>query len=160
LYPPISPEELVNAHGFNNIVRVVLTQNGVYGLTQQGQWIEFRPLKNGRSEEMYPRCPRCNGQTRMDEPYLMCDACKMVVGMRNEKAFRLGHGDGWHAALYIYGLRDCTIRNDSKEVMNLPIGRREAYIDLEPGEQVEIRTVDPDFWWEKAARTVSKRCCP
>ena len=49
---------------------------------------------------------------------------------------------GWHAALYIYGLRDCTIRNESDMVMRFPVGRHEAYIDLDPGEQITLRTVE------------------
>ena len=56
--------------------------------------------------------------------------------------FQAGHEDGWHTALYIYGLRNCTIRNDGNEEMRVPIGRREAYLDLAPGEVATIRTVD------------------
>lgn len=29
-----------------------------------------------------PTCPSCGGQTRMDDPFLMCDRCRTVVGMR------------------------------------------------------------------------------
>ena len=61
--------------------------------------------------------------------------------------FKAGHEDGWHAALYLYGLRDCTIRNNSQQDMRVPIGRREAYLDLAPGEEATIRTVEPD-WFE------------
>lgn len=61
--------------------------------------------------------------------------------MRNIINFQKGHEDGWHAALYIYWLRDCTITNDSQEVQRFPIGRRDAYIDLDPGEKAVIRTV-------------------
>ena len=60
--------------------------------------------------------------------------------------FQAGHENGWHAALFIYGLRDCTIRNDSDQVMQIPVGRREAYLDLAPGEQATIRTVEPLEW--------------
>lgn len=52
------------------------------------------------------------------------------------------HEAGWHAALYIYGLRDCTIKNESDMVMRFPVGRHKAYIELEPGEQATFRTVE------------------
>ena len=52
------------------------------------------------------------------------------------------HEAGWHAALYIYGLRDCTIRNDSDSVMHYPLGKHECYIELDPGEQATIKTVE------------------
>lgn len=42
-YPPIDPAELRNCHAFENIARVVVTQHHVYGLTTDGQWIEFKP---------------------------------------------------------------------------------------------------------------------
>jgi hypothetical protein len=60
-----------------------------------------------------------------------------------------GKEDGWRAATTIYGLRDCTIRNDGDRVMTFPVGSRECYIDLEPGEQAEIRTIEPKEWWEQ-----------
>ena len=50
---------------------------------------------------------------------------------------------GWSDALFVFGLRDCTVTNDGPDVMRLPIGRREAYIDLAPGETVSIRAVRP-----------------
>lgn len=53
---------------------------------------------------------------------------------------------GWHAALYISGLRDCTIRNDSESVMRFPIGRHECYLELGPGEQATLRTVEASEW--------------
>ena len=61
--------------------------------------------------------------------------------------YQSGHENGWHAALYIYGLRDCTIRNNSQQDMRIPIGARECYLDLAPGEEATIRTVEPD-WFE------------
>jgi hypothetical protein len=45
-YPPLSPDELKDAHGYNNIVRVVVTQNGIYGLSKDGGWIGFKPLSH------------------------------------------------------------------------------------------------------------------
>lgn len=52
------------------------------------------------------------------------------------------HEAGWHAALYIYGLRDCTITNNSDTVMRFPVGKHEAYIELAPGERATFRTVE------------------
>lgn len=43
-YPPLPPAELKDAHSYENIERVVITQNGVYGLVRDGGWIKFEPL--------------------------------------------------------------------------------------------------------------------
>lgn len=64
--------------------------------------------------------------------------------MKNIIDFQRGHEDGWSTALSIYGLRDCTIRNDSSDEQRFPVGRREAYIDLKPGEQAVLRTIGLD----------------
>lgn len=52
---------------------------------------------------------------------------------------------GWNAALYVYGLRDCTIRNNGIELQSFPIGRREAYLELSSGEEATISTVEPEW---------------
>jgi hypothetical protein len=44
LYPPLPPEELRNCHAYENLVRVVVTQHGVYGLAKDGGWIRLMPL--------------------------------------------------------------------------------------------------------------------
>lgn len=66
------------------------------------------------------------------------------------KGFDFGQREGWRAALGIYGLRNCTIRNDGDIVMRVPIGSYEGYLDLDPGEQATIRTVEavPDWMME------------
>lgn len=43
-YPPLPPEELKDAHGYENLERVVVTQNGVYGRKRDGGWVALRPL--------------------------------------------------------------------------------------------------------------------
>lgn len=68
----------------------------------------------------------------------------------DDEAMRMwdcGQREGWHAALSIYGLRDCTIRNNGTEAQRFPIGKRECYIDLDPGEEATLRTIDP-AWLE------------
>jgi hypothetical protein len=45
-YPPLPPDELKDARGYDNIVRVVVTRNGVYGLARDGGWIGLHPLKD------------------------------------------------------------------------------------------------------------------
>lgn len=43
LYPPISPDELVNASGYEIFDRIVATQNaGVYGRTTDCRWIKVK----------------------------------------------------------------------------------------------------------------------
>jgi hypothetical protein len=59
---------------------------------------------------------------------------------------------GWEEALTLYGLgafegAACTVRNDGRCSMRVPLGRREAVLDLEPGESATIRHVE-DRWWE------------
>lgn len=43
LYPPVQNGELVNCHSFENIERVVVTENHVFGRTNDGDWIELKP---------------------------------------------------------------------------------------------------------------------
>lgn len=43
-YPPLPEHELRDAHGFDNIERVVVTQHGVYGRRRDGTWAQFVPL--------------------------------------------------------------------------------------------------------------------
>lgn len=44
MYPPLPPDELRDAHGYNNLDRVVVTQNGVYGRSKGGGWVRLQPL--------------------------------------------------------------------------------------------------------------------
>ncbi len=48
---------------------------------------------------------------------------------------------GWHDALFVFGLRDCSVTNEGTDILRIPVGRREAYIDLAPGETVSIRAI-------------------
>lgn len=50
-FPPLPPEELEHALTFHNVVRVVVTQNGVYGQNKRGSWVEFKPLATLLSTE-------------------------------------------------------------------------------------------------------------
>lgn len=43
-YPPLSPEELKDAHSYNDVERVVVTQHGVYLLSKGGGWVGVKPL--------------------------------------------------------------------------------------------------------------------
>ncbi len=52
------------------------------------------------------------------------------------------HFAAWNAALAAHGLRNCTIRNDGDVVMTLPVGSNECLIELAPGEQMTLRTVE------------------
>ena len=47
-YPPVASDDLIDAHAYNNIGRVVVTQTGVYGLTANGGWIRFVPIREKR----------------------------------------------------------------------------------------------------------------
>jgi hypothetical protein len=40
-----------------------------------GIYFNFTPLDAAPS-----RCPNCRGKTRYHDPFLMCDACEMLVG--------------------------------------------------------------------------------
>lgn len=42
-FPPLPPDELRGAYGYDNIDRVVVTRSGVYGLASGGGWIKFQP---------------------------------------------------------------------------------------------------------------------
>lgn len=44
LYPPLASEELKNAHAYENLDRVVVTQHGVWGRSAGGGWIRLQPL--------------------------------------------------------------------------------------------------------------------
>jgi hypothetical protein len=61
-------------------------------------------------------------------------------------ALEQGMRTGWENAHLILGARNCTIRNDGTEDMRIPIGQREAVLDLAPGEQATVRTVEPEWW--------------
>ena len=50
--------------------------------------------------------------------------------------------EGWRAAKTILGLTDCTVRNDGPEFREFVIGRDEAYLELAPGEEASIRTME------------------
>lgn len=43
MYPPIPHGALVNCFSFENIDRVVVTEDAVYGRTLDGAWIRFMP---------------------------------------------------------------------------------------------------------------------
>lgn len=43
-FPPLPPDELRDAHGYDNLDRVVVTQNGVYGRSNGGGWVRLQPL--------------------------------------------------------------------------------------------------------------------
>jgi hypothetical protein len=68
--------------------------------------------------------------------------------------FQSGVGDGWASALRVYGLRDCTIRNDGVNEQRFPVGRHEAYIDLDPGEEATLKTVELDRCPKSAGASV------
>jgi len=42
-YPPVPNNELVNCMSFEDIERVVVTREGVYGRRKEGGWIKFCP---------------------------------------------------------------------------------------------------------------------
>lgn len=44
MYPPLPPEELKDAHAFENLDRVVVTQHGVYGRRKDSGWFRLQPL--------------------------------------------------------------------------------------------------------------------
>lgn len=58
------------------------------------------------------------------------------------EAFNEGHESGWNAALLLYGLRDCTIRNNGEEIMRVPLKGQLCYIELDPGQEASLRTVE------------------
>jgi hypothetical protein len=58
------------------------------------------------------------------------------------EAFHDGHENGWHAALFLYGLRDCTVRNNSDEIMRVPLKGQVCYIELDPGQEASLRTIE------------------
>lgn len=44
-YPPLDPAELKDAHAYNDVERVVVTQHGVYLLrSKNGGWVGVKPL--------------------------------------------------------------------------------------------------------------------
>jgi hypothetical protein len=43
-YPPLSPDELRDCHSYENLDRVVVTQNGVYGRSSGGGWVRLQPI--------------------------------------------------------------------------------------------------------------------
>lgn len=42
--------------------------------------IEIENRLSAAPDPQSPNCPTCDGETRIDGVYLMCDACKRVVG--------------------------------------------------------------------------------
>jgi hypothetical protein len=48
-----------------------------------GIYFNFTPLDAAPS-----RCPNCRGKTRYHDPFLMCDACEMLVGVSIEAIWR------------------------------------------------------------------------
>ena len=57
-------------------------------------------------------------------------------------AFHDGHEQGWNAAIWLYGLHDCTVCNTGDEFMWVPLRGHVCYIELLPGEEVSLRTVE------------------
>ena len=62
--------------------------------------------------------------------------------------YESGKADGWTSFHQLNGLHDCTIKNTGTSELRIPVGRREAYVDLAPGEEVTLRTVHPQEWWK------------
>ena len=58
-----------------------------------------------------------------------------------QEAFSDGHEHGWEAALSLYGLHDCTVRNSGAELIRVPLKGQVCYIELDPGEEISLRTV-------------------
>jgi hypothetical protein len=58
-----------------------------------------------------------------------------------QEAFNDGHEHGWMTALGLYGLHDCTVRNNGEELIRVPLKDHVCYIELDPGEEVSLRTV-------------------
>jgi hypothetical protein len=56
-------------------------------------------------------------------------------------AFSEGHETGFCAAILLYGLHDCTVRNNGEEIMRLPLKDHSCYVELDPGEEAALRTV-------------------
>jgi len=48
IWPPVADEELKNCHSYENLQRVVVTQNHIFALAVDGHWLELRPLKDDR----------------------------------------------------------------------------------------------------------------
>lgn len=44
LFPPLPRDEIEDAIGFDNLERVVVTQNGVYGRSKGGGWVRLQPI--------------------------------------------------------------------------------------------------------------------
>lgn len=44
MYPPLPPGELKDAHAFENLDRVVVTQHGVYGRRKDSGWFRLQPI--------------------------------------------------------------------------------------------------------------------
>jgi hypothetical protein len=58
-----------------------------------------------------------------------------------QEAFNDGHEHGWEAALSLYGLHDCTVRNSGDQLIRVPLRDQVCYIELDPGEEISLRTV-------------------
>ena len=55
LYPPLLPAELKDAHAYDDVERVVVTQHGVYLLSKGEGWVGVKPLSEINGGEMMER---------------------------------------------------------------------------------------------------------
>lgn len=55
LYPPLPPEELRDAHAFENLDRVVVTQHGVYARRRDGGWFQLRAHATTKMGDQFTR---------------------------------------------------------------------------------------------------------
>jgi len=58
------------------------------------------------------------------------------------EAYLDGHDEGWDEAMCTYGLHDCTVRNNWRYLIHVPLKDNICYLELDPGEEVSIRTVE------------------
>lgn len=57
MYPPIPESELENCHSFEDLTRVVVTENAVYARYQAGGWFQLMPKREARALGQPPRNP-------------------------------------------------------------------------------------------------------
>jgi hypothetical protein len=49
MYPPIPESELRDCHSFNDLTRVVVTENAVYARYRVGGWFKLMPKSEARA---------------------------------------------------------------------------------------------------------------
>jgi hypothetical protein len=57
-----------------------LTEESMLSLLAEIRRVDSRPLTIRPTHVTVCLCPICEGITRYDEPFYMCDRCKRVVG--------------------------------------------------------------------------------